>query len=69
MQQNNYQGILQQPLHSGFSARSSANDVIKDIDLNGKIAIVTGGNAGIGLENNKGAGGGRSYSYSGCQGY
>jgi NAD(P)-dependent dehydrogenase (short-subunit alcohol dehydrogenase family) len=41
---------LQQPIHSGFDAKSTAYDVIKGIDLSGKAAIVTGGYAGIGLE-------------------
>ncbi|MFI6493887.1 oxidoreductase [Streptomyces sp. NPDC050564] len=40
----------QQPLHSGFGAASTAEDVIKGIDLTGKVAIVTGGYSGIGLE-------------------
>ncbi|WP_240432955.1 hypothetical protein [Taibaiella koreensis] len=44
MEQNNYQGALQQPIGSGFNVKSTANDVIKGIDLTGTTAIATGGN-------------------------
>jgi NAD(P)-dependent dehydrogenase (short-subunit alcohol dehydrogenase family) len=47
---DNYNGALQQPIHSGFHAQSTTSEVIQGIDLNGKTAIVTGGYAGIGLE-------------------
>ena len=40
----------QQPLISGFGASSTADDVIKGVDLAGKVAIVTGGYSGIGFE-------------------
>lgn len=40
----------QQPIHSGFGAASTAAEVIQDIDLTGKTAIVTGGYSGIGVE-------------------
>lgn len=48
--QDNYNGALQRPLSSGFSATSTVNDVMKETDLTGKTAVVTGGYAGIGLE-------------------
>ncbi|BAV06033.1 NAD(P)-dependent dehydrogenase, short-chain alcohol dehydrogenase family [Filimonas lacunae] len=50
MIQNNYQGARQHPIETGFNAQSTAAHVIKGIDLSHTIAIVTGGNTGIGLE-------------------
>ncbi len=40
----------QTPTQSGFHAKSTAAEVLADIDLTGKTAIVTGGYSGIGLE-------------------
>ncbi|WP_328445323.1 SDR family NAD(P)-dependent oxidoreductase [Streptomyces sp. NBC_00386] len=40
----------QHKIGSGFGARSTADDVLRDIDLSGKLAIVTGGYSGLGLE-------------------
>jgi len=40
----------QQPLGSGFTAASTATDVLKGIDLTGRNVIVTGGHVGLGLE-------------------
>jgi NAD(P)-dependent dehydrogenase (short-subunit alcohol dehydrogenase family) len=40
----------QEPIGSGFGPRSTANDVLEGIDLSGRLAIVTGGYSGLGLE-------------------
>lgn len=38
------------PIDSGYGARTTAREIIGDLDLSGKTAIVTGGYSGIGLE-------------------
>ncbi|GAA3064544.1 SDR family NAD(P)-dependent oxidoreductase [Rhizobium viscosum] len=43
----------QHPIGSGFGARSTADDVLAGIDLTGRLAIVTGGHSGLGLETTK----------------
>ncbi|MEQ4726189.1 SDR family NAD(P)-dependent oxidoreductase [Nonomuraea sp. B19D2] len=43
----------QHKLGSGFGARSTADDVLRGIDLSGKLAIVTGGYSGLGLETSR----------------
>ncbi|MDF7813995.1 SDR family NAD(P)-dependent oxidoreductase [Hymenobacter sp. YC55] len=53
MEQTNDNGALQAPLGSGFTATSTASEVIKGINLAGKVVIVTGGYTGIGLETTK----------------
>jgi NAD(P)-dependent dehydrogenase (short-subunit alcohol dehydrogenase family) len=40
----------QKPLISGFGARTTAEEALAGRDLRGKITIVTGGHAGLGLE-------------------
>jgi NAD(P)-dependent dehydrogenase (short-subunit alcohol dehydrogenase family) len=40
----------QNPIGSGFPAKSTAAEVVRGIDLSGKNVIVTGGYSGIGLE-------------------
>ncbi|MCF1592008.1 SDR family NAD(P)-dependent oxidoreductase [Streptomyces muensis] len=40
----------QHKIGSGFGAHSTADDVLNGIDLSGKLAVVTGGYSGLGLE-------------------
>lgn len=40
----------QHPLGTGFTAASTAGDVLKGIDLSGTNVVVTGGHTGLGLE-------------------
>lgn len=40
----------QEPIHSGFGARTTAREVLGNRRLDGVIAVVTGGYAGVGLE-------------------
>lgn len=40
----------QAPIQSGFGPRSTAEETIGEVDLSGKIAIITGGYSGLGLE-------------------
>jgi NAD(P)-dependent dehydrogenase (short-subunit alcohol dehydrogenase family) len=40
----------QHKIGSGFDAQSTADDVLRDIDLSGRLAVVTGGYSGLGLE-------------------
>jgi NAD(P)-dependent dehydrogenase (short-subunit alcohol dehydrogenase family) len=40
----------QRPIGSGFGYRSTAAEVLEGVDLGGRLAIVTGGYSGLGLE-------------------
>ena len=40
----------QAPIPSGFGPQTTTSEVLKGIDLTGKVALVTGGYSGIGLE-------------------
>ncbi|WP_219833954.1 oxidoreductase [Paenibacillus sp. R14(2021)] len=45
-----YRATPQEPISSGFGPTTTAREVLEGLDLSGKIAIVTGGYAGLGLE-------------------
>ncbi|HYQ16401.1 MAG TPA: SDR family NAD(P)-dependent oxidoreductase, partial [Polyangiaceae bacterium] len=40
----------QHPLGTGFTASSTADDVLRGLDLTGKNVVITGGNGRLGLE-------------------
>jgi NAD(P)-dependent dehydrogenase (short-subunit alcohol dehydrogenase family) len=40
----------QKPLISGFGPRTTAEEILAGCDIRGKVAVVTGGHGGIGLE-------------------
>lgn len=41
--------MKQAPIGSGFDRDTSWKDIIRDVDLKGRVAVVTGGSAGLGL--------------------
>lgn len=43
----------QNPLGTGFTAASTADEVLAGVDLSGKNVLVTGGHAGLGLESTR----------------
>jgi hypothetical protein len=42
-------GTQQHGIDSGFGAESTTSDVLRGVDLSGRLAIVTGGYSGLGL--------------------
>ena len=44
---------LQKPVNSGFDAKSEPSEILEGLDLSDKVAMVTGGYSGIGLETSR----------------
>lgn len=45
----------QAPIDSGYGPQSTAAEVLRDAEVRGKLAIVTGGYSGLGLEITRGS--------------
>lgn len=50
MQKNMNEVTIQAPIQTGFGSRTTAREALGGEDLSGKVAIVTGGYSGLGLE-------------------
>lgn len=50
MLNENNESTIQKPIHSDFGSRTTAREALGGKNLSGKVAIVTGGYSGLGLE-------------------